>query len=223
MIIRNSPNQSGICYPRAIMLHHTGGGTFNSNLGWLCNPRSNVSAHYLVGRNGEVARLVKHNHRAWHAGVGFGIKRLDIPANQGNKYCIGIEIVGNGKTPFTEKQLDKLDWLIAHIRQAEGDLPICDHKEYAGKRKSDMGDNFPLANYKRYGQHEKPFVLARPLKLRMRGADVQELQHRLNVAASGNFDLATKKAVIAYQKKHGLEADGIVGKNTAKALGWVMK
>ena len=195
MITKTSPNQSGVCYPKAIMLHHTGGGTFKSNLSWLCNPRSNVSAHYLVGRGGEVAQLVKHNRRAWHAGIGFGIKRLGIPANQGNKFCIGIELVGNGTTPFTEKQLDKLDWLIQHIHLGEGNLPITDHKEYAGKRKSDMGSNFPLWNYKRYGQHEKPFTLGRMLKFKDEGEDVRLLNKRLGLASASRFSVHTRSAV----------------------------
>jgi peptidoglycan hydrolase-like protein with peptidoglycan-binding domain len=40
------------------------------------------------------------------------------------------------------------------------------------------------------------------------------LQRALGIEDDGDFGPNTKKAVIAFQKKNGLYADGIVGKNT---------
>lgn len=63
------------------------------------------------------------------------------------------------------------------------------------------------------------------LKQGSKGSEVKEMQRRLklwgyyNGAVDGVFGAATKKAVIAFQKKNGLTADGIVGKATYKALG----
>ena len=57
------------------------------------------------------------------------------------------------------------------------------------------------------------------------GGEVKEVQRRLKQwgyysgAVDGIFGSATKKAVIAFQKKNGLTADGIVGKATYAALG----
>ncbi len=57
------------------------------------------------------------------------------------------------------------------------------------------------------------------------GAEVKEVQRRLKQwgyytgAVDGIFGAGTKKAVIAFQKKNGLTADGIVGKSTYAALG----
>ncbi len=54
---------------------------------------------------------------------------------------------------------------------------------------------------------------------------MKEVQRRLKQwgyysgAVDGIFGSATKKAVVAFQKKNGLTADGIVGKATYKALG----
>ena len=63
------------------------------------------------------------------------------------------------------------------------------------------------------------------LKQGSKGSEVKEVQRRLKLwgyydgAVDGVFGAGTKKAVIAFQKKNGLTADGVVGKATYKALG----
>jgi len=58
-----------------------------------------------------------------------------------------------------------------------------------------------------------------------RGAEVKEVQKRLkdwgfyNGAVDGIYGWRTANAVKAFQKKHGLKADGIVGNATANAIG----
>lgn len=57
-----------------------------------------------------------------------------------------------------------------------------------------------------------------------RGSEVTQIQQRLQELgydpgeADGIFGAKTKEAVIAFQKAQGLDADGIVGKNTLAAL-----
>lgn len=68
-------------------------------------------------------------------------------------------------------------------------------------------------------------VEAAVLKQGSRGSEVKEVQRRLKQwgyytgSVDGIFGAGTKKAVIAFQKKNGLTADGVVGKATYKALG----
>ena len=58
-----------------------------------------------------------------------------------------------------------------------------------------------------------------------KGNEVKEVQRRLKLwgyykgSADGVFGAGTRSAVIAFQKKNGLKADGVVGKSTYKALG----
>ena len=75
---------------------------------------------------------------------------------------------------------------------------------------------------------ENEFVIAEAaaiLRQGAKGSEVKEVQRRLkqwgyyNGAVDGVFGVGTKKAVIAFQKKNGLTADGVVGKSTYKALG----
>ncbi|HET9398442.1 MAG TPA: N-acetylmuramidase domain-containing protein [Sphingomicrobium sp.] len=57
------------------------------------------------------------------------------------------------------------------------------------------------------------------LKMGDTGEDVKTLQARLKITADGDFGPATKAAVVAFQRKHGLYPDGVVGKNTWLKLG----
>jgi hypothetical protein len=57
------------------------------------------------------------------------------------------------------------------------------------------------------------------LKMGDTGEEVKTLQSALKITADGDFGPTTKAAVVAFQSKHGLYADGIVGKNTWARLG----
>lgn len=56
------------------------------------------------------------------------------------------------------------------------------------------------------------------LKKGSRGAEVKELQTLLHLFPDGIFGTITEEAVIDFQKKNGLTADGVVGDNTWKVL-----
>ena len=65
----------------------------------------------------------------------------------------------------------------------------------------------------------------------MKGADIRALQQRLNdlyvtdepLETDGAFGKKTDAAVRAYQRQQFLDVDGIVGKNTATALGFLWR
>ena len=68
-------------------------------------------------------------------------------------------------------------------------------------------------------------VSAAVLKQGSKGGEVKEVQRRLKLwgyykgSVDGVFGAGTRSAVISFQKKNGLTADGVVGKSTYKALG----
>ena len=68
-------------------------------------------------------------------------------------------------------------------------------------------------------------TVAEILRQGSKGSDVKEVQRRLklwgyyNGSVDGVFGAGTRAAVISFQKKNGLTADGVVGKSTYKALG----
>ena len=52
-----------------------------------------------------------------------------------------------------------------------------------------------------------------------KGDEVKQLQRLLGLAVDGVFGMYTEKAVMDFQLKHGLSADGVVGTKTWEALG----
>lgn len=68
------------------------------------------------------------------------------------------------------------------------------------------------------------YNLTRLLKKGCKGNDVKELQKALKIKADGIYGNQTKDSVKKLQKLYKLfPYDGIVGKNTAHALGWLFK
>lgn len=64
------------------------------------------------------------------------------------------------------------------------------------------------------------YTLTRTLSKGMKGEAVKMLQRKLRLPVDGNFTDAVEDAVVKYQKRQKLDADGVVGKATAKRLGW---
>ena len=69
------------------------------------------------------------------------------------------------------------------------------------------------------GSTESASEEAPSLKLGSTGSAVKAVQRRLRVPTTGYFGSKTAAAVKRFQRSRGLEADGVVGPATAKALG----
>ena len=61
------------------------------------------------------------------------------------------------------------------------------------------------------------------LRIGDQGKPVEDLQALLGIKTDGDFGPKTKAAVVAFQKKNGLFADGIVGPKTAARMGFGWK
>lgn len=92
-----------------IVLHHTAGSTLESTVKWFASAKSQVSAHFTVGKDGSIVQMVSNYDRAWHAGVSLDAKgRKSV-----NDFSIGIEIVnlGDGKDPYPPAQVKAVELL----------------------------------------------------------------------------------------------------------------
>lgn len=97
MTTETTPNQMigrGKNKPEAIVIHITEGSASGA-IAWFKNIKSQVSAHYIVKKTGEIVQVVSPDNTAWHAGI---IKNPTWPLlKQGvnpNLYTIGIENEG---------------------------------------------------------------------------------------------------------------------------------
>ncbi len=91
--------------PTLIVWHATAG-TDSSDLPWLTNPVSKVSAHYLVTRSGIIHRLVYPEKKAWHAGASSWKGRGNV-----NDFSIGVEITCLPTQDYTDAQYRAAGWL----------------------------------------------------------------------------------------------------------------
>ncbi|WP_447895178.1 1,6-anhydro-N-acetylmuramyl-L-alanine amidase AmpD [Vreelandella sp. GE22] len=110
-----------------------------------------VSAHLLIRRDGECVQFVDTDRRAWHAGRSrwfdpcLGRSREAL-----NEFSVGIELEGDGVSPFTRAQYKSLvaatRWLIARYPALDASR-ITGHAHIAPLRKEDPGPCFDWAYY----------------------------------------------------------------------------
>jgi N-acetylmuramoyl-L-alanine amidase len=130
--------------PYILMLHYTDSKSTQHAIDLLCDPAREVSAHYVVGDNTEVVRMVPEEARAWHAGKGYWAGETDV-----NSVSIGIEIQNTGHTfgytPFPEVQMRTVLELCRDILQRHDIKPwnVLAHSDTAPGRKQDPGHLFP--------------------------------------------------------------------------------
>ncbi len=141
------PRRDGLT-PQFVVLHYTAMDSAGAALDRLCNPEAEVSAHYLIGRDGTCWQLVEETERAWHAGQGSWQGLDDL-----NSRSIGIELDNRGNEPFPEPLMRVLENLLKEILQRWSLPPeaVIAHSDLAPGRKWDPGARFDWARLARQG------------------------------------------------------------------------
>ena len=141
------PRRDGL-KPTMIVIHYTAMETVAAAIERLCDPEAEVSAHYVIAKDGTLTQLVPEDQRAWHAGVGEWRGQGDI-----NSRSIGIELDNLGTHPFPEPQMGALEQLLHDIRRRWPIEPenIIGHSDMAPGRKIDPGPRFDWARLARQG------------------------------------------------------------------------
>lgn len=108
--------------PIAIVIHIMEGTLIGTD-SWFLDPASQVSAHYGIGKMGDLHQYVDEENTAWHAGRVNApswtlIKKQDDANNpyiDPNFYTVGIEHEGYENTDWTDQMYQTSSRLIAEI------------------------------------------------------------------------------------------------------------
>ena len=157
-------NKRSVNKIKIIVMHYTGMQSERESITRLCDPKSKVSSHFVINKNGKVYRLVDDNLIAWHAGKSCWGKYKNI-----NKNSIGIELVNKGHqfgyTSFNEKQLLSLIKVCKNIikKYKIKNKNIVGHSDIAPLRKIDPGEKFPWRELSKkkigiWHNHESKFL-----------------------------------------------------------------
>lgn len=132
--------------PNFVVIHHTAQNSCEQTLQTFTNPKTQVSAHYVICKDGTIHHMLNDYLRAWHGGTAKWGNSTDINSNS-----IGIEIDNNGYEAFTESQISSLLRLLTALKKNYA-IPAANfigHADIAPGRKVDPNRNFPwqlLAN-----------------------------------------------------------------------------
>ena len=104
IVQKSSPNQGARplgTIVDTIVLHADASPTADASVSWIVSPKSQVSYHVLVDREGTVYTFVPIQRRAWHAGVSSFQGRPNC-----NDYSIGLAFANknDGVEPYTDAQ-----------------------------------------------------------------------------------------------------------------------
>ena len=103
-----------------------------------------VSAHFVIRRDGELQQFVALQGRAWHAGVSRWRGRDNC-----NDHSIGIELEGLEGRTFESVQYRRLAHLLRQIGRVLPLREVVGHEHVAPGRKRDPGPGFDAARLRR--------------------------------------------------------------------------
>ena len=130
----------GMRKPNFVIIHHTAQNSCEQTLKTFTTVKSQVSAHYVICKDGTVHHMLNDYLRAFHAGISKWGNNIDI-----NSSSIGIEIDNNGFEKFTDEQINSLLTLLATLKKAYN-IPAANfigHSDIAPTRKVDPNIYFP--------------------------------------------------------------------------------
>ncbi|MFL5788386.1 MAG: N-acetylmuramoyl-L-alanine amidase [Flavisolibacter sp.] len=126
--------------PNFVIIHHTAQNSCDQTLKTFTTVRTQVSAHYVICKDGTIHHMLNDYLRAWHGGLAKWGNNTDI-----NSSSIGIELDNNGSEPFTEQQINSLINLLAVLKK-KYTIPTANfigHADIAPTRKVDPNVYFP--------------------------------------------------------------------------------
>jgi N-acetylmuramoyl-L-alanine amidase len=126
--------------PNFVIIHHTSQNSCPQTLHTFTVVPTQVSAHYVICKDGVVHHMLNDYLRAWQAGKSKWGNVTDI-----NSISIGIELDNDGFEPFPPEQINSLLHLLDKLKTAYS-IPSANfigHGDIAPTRKNDPNKFFP--------------------------------------------------------------------------------
>ncbi len=123
-----------------VIVVHTTQGSYSGTLSWFQNPKAQVSAHYVVSKNGDIMQMVHEKDVGWHVG-------------SENGYTIGIEHEGFVddatwvKAPMLDASALLSCYLVKKWGLAADKAHIKGHVELPNQTHVDPGKYWPWDSY----------------------------------------------------------------------------
>ena len=134
--------------PNFVVIHHTAQKSCEQTLQTFTLPRTQVSSHYVICKDGTIHHMLNDMLRAHHAGVSKWGNETDL-----NSSSIGIELDNNGFEPFPESQMTALARLLGNLKRAYN-IPTANfigHADVAPGRKVDPNKYFEWEKFASMG------------------------------------------------------------------------
>lgn len=181
--------------PNFVIIHHTAQDSLAQTVNTFILERTQVSAHYIIGRDGFLVQMLNDELRAWHAGAGKWGNITDM-----NSCSIGIELDNNGNEPFTDSQIKTLLLLLEKLKN-DYKIPAANfigHSDIAPKRKTDPSVFFPWETLAKNG-----FGLwySSPDEVPPASFDVEAALRRIG------YDTSDMSAAVKAFKRHFIQND----------------
>ena len=126
--------------PNFVIIHHTAQNSCPQTLHTFTITPTQVSAHYVICKDGTVHHMLNDYLRAWQAGASKWGNVTDV-----NSVSVGIELDNNGAEPFPDSQINSLLHLLARLKTSYN-IPAANfigHGDIAPTRKNDPSSLFP--------------------------------------------------------------------------------
>ena len=126
--------------PNFVIIHHTAQNSCEETLKTFTTDKTQVSAHYVICKDGTICHMLNDYLRAWQAGISKWGNLTDL-----NSSSIGIELDNNGFEPFSEMQIRSLLVLLDTLK-TNYSIPTANfigHADIAPGRKVDPSVYFP--------------------------------------------------------------------------------
>jgi len=130
--------------PNFVIIHHTAQNSCEQTLQTFTLVRTQVSAHYVICKDGTIHHMLNDYLRAWHGGAAKWGNLTDI-----NSSSIGIELDNNGFENFAPAQLNSLTVLLDTLKK-KYNIPQANfigHGDIAPTRKNDPNVRFPWKQF----------------------------------------------------------------------------